>query len=507
MATAIFQRPRQIQVLHVLALAALVLSMWSGGKILLDQYPWLAKYVSLPAMHAPQFWHLVMAAVWLSLIAGYVLLRNLSVRKPSRHPVYRQARIGLWLLYLAISALVVSGSVLYLVSFSLNSVRLIHIAAGLGLLIVLVIHLYTQFQLGNWRRLFSIIPRRHYASLVAMLLCGMAVIATLFGIHVYQGQQQLSVRVTAIAPEIDGNGDEAIWAATDWFEIATYYRLQSEDGVLVQVKALRDQQMLYLLLRWPDTTHSRNHLPLIKTELGWQLQQNGFAQSDEQTFYEDKLAVMLANERWAALRSVLLDGHQQRGFHAAPENTLLDIWHWKSVRNFGFNNLDDSFFAPMMALQPGQRRYAAGYLADPIAAGGYTENWRYYPEPSLMPLRLPRDPELLRQLNANPSAESYGLYWHDTVPYHHDYDEYPVGTRMPSVVWRYANEGDRADVHARGQWQQGYWQVELARPLSTGSHYDVDITDGIYLWFATFDHSQIRHTYHLRPLQLKFEER
>ena len=43
----------------------------------------------------------------------------------------------------------------------------------------------------------------------------------------------------------------------------------------------------------------------------------------------------------------------------------------------------------------------------------------------------------------------------------------------------------------------------LARRLKTGSAYDVVIEDGVLLWVAAFDHTEKRHTRHLRPFELK----
>jgi hypothetical protein len=45
----------------------------------------------------------------------------------------------------------------------------------------------------------------------------------------------------------------------------------------------------------------------------------------------------------------------------------------------------------------------------------------------------------------------------------------------------------------------------VARRLDTHSPYDVAIASGVFMRLAAFDHSQIRHTRHIRPIRLEVE--
>jgi hypothetical protein len=45
----------------------------------------------------------------------------------------------------------------------------------------------------------------------------------------------------------------------------------------------------------------------------------------------------------------------------------------------------------------------------------------------------------------------------------------------------------------------------VARRLDTGSAVDVPIESGVFMRVAAFDHSQIRHTRHVRPIRLEVE--
>lgn len=97
------------------------------------------------------------------------------------------------------------------------------------------------------------------------------------------------------------------------------------------------------------------------------------------------------------------------------------------------------------------------------------------------------------------------MRWSDGFPYTSNTDRIPAGIAIPAVLTTQPMEGDRGHVGARGRWADGRWTVEMSRDLDTGSPFDVAITDDTHLWVSVFDHSQTRHTYHLRPLRLRLE--
>jgi hypothetical protein len=45
----------------------------------------------------------------------------------------------------------------------------------------------------------------------------------------------------------------------------------------------------------------------------------------------------------------------------------------------------------------------------------------------------------------------------------------------------------------------------VARRLETRSEYDVPLKSGVFMRVAAFDHTQIRHTRHVRPIRLEVE--
>jgi hypothetical protein len=53
------------------------------------------------------------------------------------------------------------------------------------------------------------------------------------------------------------------------------------------------------------------------------------------------------------------------------------------------------------------------------------------------------------------------------------------------------------------RWASGRWSLEAVRRLDTGSSYDTPITTGAYMRVSVFDHTQSRHTRHIRPIRLE----
>jgi hypothetical protein len=94
----------------------------------------------------------------------------------------------------------------------------------------------------------------------------------------------------------------------------------------------------------------------------------------------------------------------------------------------------------------------------------------------------------------------------ESAPYSAEADALiPVGTVIPGVIVSGAFTGDRADVRCAARWAGGRWSLEVTRRLDTGSKYDIPIRTGTFMRVAAFDHSQIRHTRHVRPIRLEVQ--
>jgi hypothetical protein len=80
------------------------------------------------------------------------------------------------------------------------------------------------------------------------------------------------------------------------------------------------------------------------------------------------------------------------------------------------------------------------------------------------------------------------------------------GTVIPGVIMLSgAREDAAANVRGAARWAAGRWVLEVVRRLDTGSKWDLPMASGLLMWVAAFDHSETRHTWHVRPIELEME--
>jgi len=428
-----------------------------------------------------------------------------------------------WLAFALLAVAIATGTAIYFdLSGESQLLLTIHRIAAWSLVAYVAVHVAAQWMMTGVRGLLKILTPR-LAFVVPALVALVAAVAT--AAAVFQGDtlaiRSLHVARTSVPPRLDGIPGDFSWVAAEpvVFQTIRGQNLPNE-SVAVTVWAVHDGETAFFLFEWPDTTRSQKHLPPQKTEKGWRVIQTDFARSDEDAYYEDKFAVMLSNSsRFGALKSTHLGPRPLsdkpgpaggRGLHYTENGSLLDVWHWKSVRTGPLGQIDDNFFGPPLAPpEKAGARYTAGYSKDPKTGGGFAMNWESFSEDLVVPRWLPKDPAVLGRMakvELDPAASDAGDWWIPEdllVPYAAELDaKYPVGTVMPSVVISRPFQGNRGDVAAVANWQKGHWRLEVARKLDTGSSYDVPIQNGVFLWVAVFDNTQTRHSLHLHPARL-----
>jgi hypothetical protein len=107
-------------------------------------------------------------------------------------------------------------------------------------------------------------------------------------------------------------------------------------------------------------------------------------------------------------------------------------------------------------------------------------------------------------------GESEGARWYmtqsESEPYSAELDaRIPLGAVIPGVIMGGEFSGERASVRCAAQWQSGRWALEAARRLDSVSRFHVPIATGTFLRIAAFDHAQVRHTRHMRPIRLEVQ--
>ena len=377
-----------------------------------------------------------------------------------------------------------------------------------------------------------------FVPLVTGLLVAAAVAAGMLGFE-WSTRQTLTIARIAEkqAPTLDGDLADPAWSkaivATVWTEHGGNFSGGATPGSgqsAVEVRAVHDATYAYFALTWSDPTRSLKHQPLVKRADGWHLAGAESESADRSGLVEDKFSVLIAPPGvpliGAAIHlsgvplSGMPGGRSGRGLHYTKSSRIADVWEWRSAHG---GIIDDCYFGPPVLPTAGQiagrEPYPGGYRDDPGEAG-YADNFnrRVRREAGqafdqVTPLRLPRHPAAtLVALSSGNSggneSESEDARWWlsagNSVPYSAATNAaVPVGTVIPSILIDRSASGDRADVVGIAQWNSGRWTLELARKLDTGSANDIAIRSGDLLWVAAFDHSDTRHTRHLRPLILE----
>lgn len=499
--------------LHTSLMVSIVTCWFTGMRIAAvsrDGIFWLSELLPQGQVHVV---HLISAMTLIIVIVVYLFLRFLHIL-PNSDKIKSSFfhRSVIYFGYILLPIIVLSGLNRYFGWIEQLERLSAHYWLALLLLVYILLHAasyFIQYGISAIKVIFLFENKSLRRSCIALMLGAVGSVLLFLWIN------QAAYKVLPVYPialsqlmEVDGKDDEAAWKEAKSVTVQTFGGEGFHQGqTAISIKAIENSVEAFFYIKWKDDTQSFKHLPLKKTEQGWQVQGDGFYRFDEKVFYEDKFAVMLSsvcNVHAAGtthlgpkpLKSKPANWHG-KGYHYTEEERVVDIWHWKAVRTNDMLIADDNFFGPPVLPNAGQRRYKAGYLADGKESGAYVMNWLWYKPDYVVPKRLPKDAAML------PSKDPV-ISWFSYEPYQKQKDIYPVGTIMPSIMYRSNTfEGDRADVRAYGIWKAGYWHLEMSRKLSTGSKHDVAIEQGVCLWLAAFDHAQIGHTRHLKPFKLK----
>jgi Ethylbenzene dehydrogenase/Prokaryotic cytochrome b561 len=483
-------------------------------------------------------WHFISAALLTALVVGYLgflwrmglggrlALRWASFKSPDRATRWQAVnKLVYWIAFALLVGATLTGSMMYFAPgvVPMEPLVLVHEYLSWGFVGYIVLHVIAQLLLGGIRQLLKIVtPRVAYG-----LGGGFAVAFGLAGAAVAYVADSgtlpfLTVSKVSVAPTLDGDASDEAWGLAKEAVVHTSRGFGLQGGeVAVHIKALHDGDRAYFVFRWQDATRSQKHIPLMKTEGGWKLLHSNYYNNDENEYYEDKFAVMLARSPIAGGNTVKLGpkpladkpgSTHGLGLHVATDGSLADVWHWKGVRSAALNQFDDNYFGPPMDEKPG--RYTGGYTQDPKSGGGFDQNFERiakseHVKVKYLPKNLAAQQERMGRFvpDVEVSDEgSYAMALNEVVPYSAKADAaIPVGTVIPSVVYDKPFAGDRGDVSAHAQWKDGWWTLEASRRLDTGSKFDQPIVDDTFMWVAVFDHNQVRHTRHVQPLRLRLQ--
>ena len=341
----------------------------------------------------------------------------------------------------------------------------------------------------------------------------------------------------ADAPILDGDTSDRAWRGVKPFSLLTGEggNFDGKGEARIEVRAVHDGTYAYFLFTWQDSTRSLKQLPLVKEADGWHLLHSGFQLGDEHQYNEDKFSVLLTTigchaGRRPNLSSRAAAGRRRAGHHERPRTALHGSRLCRCLAVEGHQRRDrmDGRRPFRAAVDPTPMQaanvvpYKGGFAPDPGTAN-YRDNFTVEADTSggprrsrlVAPLRLPKvvaaTTDALGDIDLDPNhGESDGARWfmtdQDLVPYSTDVDaRIPTGTVIPGVILDGEFSGDRADVRSAARWASGLWALEVKRRLDTTSQFDVPIKTGVFMRVAAFDHSQIRHTRHVRPIRIEVE--
>ena len=316
------------------------------------------------------------------------------------------------------------------------------------------------------------------------------------------------------APKLDGVADDAAWANAQELVIPVAGGFNNF-GVDAKIKAVYSGDTVYFVLTYADPSESWFRSPWQKQEDGtWKkIVDPNDKGGDNNTVYEDKFAMI-----WSINNSIKnfettgcftachagenSDLKPYGNKYTASEGETGDIWHWKSVRNLG--QVDDQFLdsTRLDTSSPEQqaKTLEAGRHSDKKDSGGYADNYATMPDPADATKTVPDKTKpgfTSPNVDLTTGAPGYILDSEKVALDQAALDAMPVGSYLPGII-KSAIVGDRGDISAAWDWENGVWTIEFSRKLTTGSETDVqfsDLTGTYYFGLAIFENAQVRHAF------------
>lgn len=440
-----------------------------------------------------------------------------------------------WFGFLAIFILLATGVALYRVDLGWHHymggywmTRFLHTLFTYLFLPFTVLHVLLQWRFGTLWSIFRVsFHGRHFAAGCLGLTLAAVVVSGLYRWN--QMAETLKVRPLAArqsAPLIDGDPNDKAWQSAQTIVIKTVKGVNfPTDEIDISVTALHDGKEIYFRFQWDDPDLSVKRLPLLKSPEGWMVMQTGVERKNENTYYEDQLAVYLTtlgNNRGCASSCHLGAGgaDNPKGVHYT-DGEIADLWHWRAIGSNSTGSLKsalglvaDEYIGPAKPLpEDGAARYSGGLDLDP-GVGGYRQNFtklettKPLSQTKVLPVKLPAALPVKLTLDLK-SVELDGPWWiadSTGVSYARALDHYPLWTVLPSVLVT-PLQGDRGNVGSRARWHKGRWTVEMKRVLDTKSKFDIAFKPGtsVYMSVAAFNRTETRHSEHLRPIRLQIQ--
>ena len=303
------------------------------------------------------------------------------------------------------------------------------------------------------------------------------------------------------APVLDGKIDDA-WKKAKEIKINLMGGANLPKGSTeVSLKAVYTATDVYFLAQWRDPTQSYQRFPWKRQADGTWLKLIDPADkgNDSNKYYEDKFAMLwninIAGFEAAGCMVACHAGEAGKPYgnkYTANAGELGDLWHWKGVRTGPVGQIDDQYVDSTRYDK--DKSPEAGRKSDAKTAGGYVDNVS----------DDKKGPKFAAK--GNKTAPPYWIL--DQEKEAVDASKYKVGQEVAGIIIA-PFTGDRGDISARANWNNGMWTLEFSRKLKTGGQYDVqfdDLSKQYAFGVAVFDNAQVRHAFATQPNKLVFQK-
>ncbi|MBU2559860.1 hypothetical protein KKA03_03105, partial [archaeon] len=291
----------------------------------------------------------------------------------------------------------------------------------------------------------------------------------------------LTAEKTAEDITIDGYANEMSWAGANELVIAARDRITGT--VDVTLKALYDENNIYIYATWPDPTENDiRDMWIYDTQKGWQtLSETGKEAAKD----EDRLLFIWNIEESVEgfnVAGCAITCHGDR-HHTNADGERTDTWQWRASTTNPQGFTEDKYWDNTVeegtheAARDAGRHFddvtTASYTGQEIGVGstGYAENIHIVLI-SGEPVALPKYYE------PNPVSDEDAKFLFQGEIERGEAVEVTLdtailnGTTVPGYILQ-SPAGSRADIESKGIWLEGRWHVEQKRALDTGHNDDV----------------------------------
>ena len=253
---------------------------------------------------------------------------------------------------------------------------------------------------------------------------------------------------------LDGKDDEAAWLGAP--EIALELALGTVDKAWV--KAIYSEDEVYIRVRWPDNTESRQHHPWT-----WNEAAQDYIQGPH---VEDSL--LLSFESGCEWTPSLLGGYQYD----------FDGWHWMAARTDPLGQALDTLGTVTDRVLPGFTKYASRVQNDDwqmkfvdVAETKLHASWDQLERVYML---TPVTKDLY--IGAPPDGGSFDVQFVEKLPAPAQRPPKGAETKTFPQFRPIKLYGDAGEIGAKGHWEDGFWTVEFRRALKTvkGGVWDMD---------------------------------